>query len=815
MRYSDRTPPDGKAGNREPEKERLKNQLSAIVEFSDDAIIGVSKDLRITSWNTGAENIYGYTAEEVLDHHPDFLLPDNKKKEVQHYLRDVFKGHTIRHFETQRLHKNGTIIQISLSVSPLKDENGTITGAATIGRDITEQKIKEWALRESEEKYRSIFEYSGDGIFLMKEEILDCNQQIVQMLGYPKEELIGKRPEALSPKNQPDGSTSDREARRFITQALRGETPQFYWKHQRKNGELVDTQITLNHVKTSKGSRIIAMVRDISEQIQHQRELEQRNDEIRAQNTEFQILNKELAETNEALKASENKFRTLFNSISDAIFIHDFQGHFLEINQQACNQLGYSKKELLNMDPSQLDSRGYARKFPLRLEKLKQQGQLFFETQHVSKDGKHIPTELHARMIQFNAKPAILTVARDITRRKEAERKIQQFNRELIQAKEHAEESDRLKSAFLANMSHEIRTPMNGIIGFAQLLKTPNLSEEKQNEFIEIIDSRSQQLLQIINDIIDISMIEANQLQLQPSEMVLNDLMEELYLFHSQLLENHSEKKVACFYRAPLKADECLIHSDAHRLRQILSNLLSNAIKFTHAGQIEFGYQLHQPDKLLFYVEDTGIGIPDSAKEKIFERFRQADDSITRSYGGTGLGLALTRKLVERMGGEIWVESTQGVGTCFCFTLPYKPLPNSSSQEDLLTASTPIYDWSRHTILVVEDDPSSQKLIREMLEPTGGSVIMANNGYRAWEVIQGEAAPSLILMDIKLPDQDGLELTRNIKKHHPNLPVIAQSAYAMSHDRNKCLQAGCDDYLSKPLDPSRLLDRINRQLKKS
>jgi len=544
--------PAGNSENKKTEEVRLKNQLSAIVEFSDDAIIGVSRDIRITSWNAGAENIYGYTAEEVMGQTPDFLLPDNKKDEVYNYLTDVFKGHSIRHFETERLHKTGKIIQISLSVSPLKDEQGNITGAATIGRDITKEKMKEWALLESEEKYRSIFEYSGDGIFLMRERIIDCNQRAVKMLGYEKEELVGKRPEFLSPKNQPDGSVSVREGRRFIAAALRGETPQFLWKHQRKNGELIDTEITLNHVNTSQGGMIIAVLRDISEQIQHHRELEERNIEIRAQNTELRALNKELAETNEKLK----------------------------------------------------------------------------------------------------------------------------------QAKLHAEESDRLKSAFLANMSHEIRTPMNGIIGFAQLLRSPKISEEKRDEFVEIIETRSRELLQIINDIIDISMIEANQLQLQSTAMVLNDLMEELYNYHSQILKNHTEKQIECTYQAPLKGDKNLIISDIKRLRQIFTNLLSNAIKFTHSGHITFGYELHQPHELLFFVKDTGIGIPRSAQEKIFERFRQADDSITRSYGGTGLGLSLTIKLVEMLGGQIWVESTPEVGSCFYFTLPYEQPhsnPKSSS----------------------------------------------------------------------------------------------------------------------------------------
>ena len=802
------------------EKAKLRRELSAIVESSDDAIISVSRDIRVTSWNAGAENIYGYTPDEVMGCKPDFLVPEHRKNEVSDYLEDVFQDKTIRHFETERLRKDGQMIHISLSVSPIKDEQDQIIGAATIARDITERKKSDLALQASEEKYRSIFEYSGDGILLMRETIIDCNRQAEKIFGYSKEELIGRHPEELSPVKQPDGSSSASEGKRFINQAIHGNLSQFYWKHQRKGGGLVDTEITLNRVHTEKGYALVAVIRDISEQVEHQRELERRSEEIRTQNEEFVALNEELSEANErlerinqALASSEKKFKTLFNSASDAIFIHNFQGSILEANERGCKRLGYSRKEILEMSPSSFESPRFARKFPNRLKKLQEKGYLFAETEHISRSGKVIATEINARVINFNKQKAVLVIARDITKRKKAEQRIAKNNRELIRAKEKAEESDRLKSAFLANMSHEIRTPMNGILGFTQLLRRPAIAEEKQREYLDVIESRSRELMQIINDIIDISVIEANQLTLNREEMGLNDLLNELQVFFQQSLDNHPEKQINLTHHAGLDDNQSLILADHHRVRQIFSNLLNNAIKFTSSGFIRFGYELSNNDELLCYVEDTGIGIPREAQPWIFERFRQADESITRSFGGTGLGLAITRELVEKHGGKIWLRSQQGKGSCFYFTLPYEPMGIQPIEEKKQTTAEH-YHWEGHTLLVVEDDPASQHLIKEILEPTHATILITGDGRQALKALENGHSITLILLDLQLPDQSGLELTQRIKKSHPQIPIIAQTAYAMRQDKQKTLEAGCDDYISKPLKTNLLLNKIDHFLEK-
>jgi len=290
------------------EKEGISRRLSAIVNSSDDAIISVSKDIKIQSWNKGAEEIYGYEADEVTGKTPDFLVPNDRREEIKDYLENVFKGKPIEHFETIRIRKDGKPVNISLSVSPIFNEQNEITGAATISRDITEQKRNEERLRESEAKYRAIFEHSGEGFLLMKDKILDCNKQATRLFSYSKKELIGKDPvKDLSPEKQPHGENSISEGKQYIHKAFEGEIQQFYWKHQTKNGNLIDTEITLNGIDTGSEKYIIAIVHDISDHIEHQRQLKEKNEEIQAQNEEYVTLNEELNEANAKLQETVNE----------------------------------------------------------------------------------------------------------------------------------------------------------------------------------------------------------------------------------------------------------------------------------------------------------------------------------------------------------------------------------------------------------------------------------------------------------------------------------------------------------------------------
>lgn len=385
------------------------------------------------------------------------------------------------------------------------------------------------------------------------------------------------------------------------------------------------------------------------------------------------------------------------------------------------------------------------------------------------------------------------------------------INAELLKAKSKAEESDRLKSSFLANMSHEIRTPMNGIIGFANLLASENLDIEKKQHYISIINSSAGQLLTIISDIIDISKIEAGQLDIVNSSFNVNDIIEDIRVqFENEII---SKNKTEVELETDTPSHGQIINSDVVRIKQIMSNLVGNAIKFTHKGFVKFGYQIEEQN-LIFYVEDSGKGISKDQLEVIFERFRQEDTSNTKEYGGTGLGLSISKALVEKLGGELNVKSIKGKGTSFYFNIPIKKKQQPENESIVKTNDIESINWQGKSILVVEDTDITRVLLNEILEPTHVEINLTDLGLEAIEICKNKL-PDLVLMDIQLPDISGFEATVKIKKFAPNLPIIAQTAYAMSSDDALAKSHGCNDYIAKPYNRKKLLLLIDKYLNQS
>jgi signal transduction histidine kinase len=386
-----------------------------------------------------------------------------------------------------------------------------------------------------------------------------------------------------------------------------------------------------------------------------------------------------------------------------------------------------------------------------------------------------------------------------------------QNNIELLLAKDHAEESDRLKTAFLQNMSHEIRTPMNAIMGFSTLLVKQYNNKPKLEKFSEIINQRCNDLLDIINDILDIAKIESGQLPINTEECKLDELFAELTSFFTEHQKRIDKQHIKFSMQAFCVPDENTIDIDKVKLKQIFINLIGNAFKFTDSGSIEGGCK-YLRGQLMFYVSDTGIGIPKDKQEAVFERFTQLNQGTSRNIGGTGLGLSIVKGLVVLLGGTIALRSEQDKGSTFSFTIPYKTL-QPRLHTPIASEEVHEYCFCNKTILIVEDDLYNAEFLKEILTSIGVNVLHTVYDKEAIHITQTQPL-DLILMDIRLPDMDGYDVTRQIKLQKPKMKIIAQTAYASHDERKKAIHAGCNDYISKPTNQELLLTMISKQLSK-
>ncbi len=396
-----------------------------------------------------------------------------------------------------------------------------------------------------------------------------------------------------------------------------------------------------------------------------------------------------------------------------------------------------------------------------------------------------------------------------IKKERRYQRILRREQEDLVFARQKAEESDRLKTAFLSNMSHEIRTPMNAILGFSNLLSHPGVTEREKEEFVSLIKINGKNLMSLVEDIIDISKMESGQFEIHNAPCQLHQVLEDVYSAFTDEMSRRGITNLKLYLKKGISDERIQILTDAVRLKKVLNNLVGNAIKFTDKGYIEFGYSLNNEHFIQFYVKDTGIGLPPGKEKEIFNHFSKFSQNEDKLYGGTGIGLTIARHLVKHMGGDIWVEPQTTQGTTFFFTIPFQKIM-APSQTKLQPWTNSYINWEGKTFLVAEDEEDNFRYLEVALSLFNASLIWARDGKEAVEVFKKIDNIDLVLMDIKMPGMDGYEATRQIKKINKSVPVIAQTAYAMLGERELSLNAGCDEYISKPINYQDLLDLIQR-----
>jgi PAS domain S-box-containing protein len=499
-------------------------------------------------------------------------------------------------------------------------------------------------------------------------------------------------------------------------------------------------------------------------------------------------------------KENKKRYQELADMLPQSIFETDNMGNYTYVNKAWFNVFGYSMTEL---------KRGITLKATLKNDSgtdvLQNDRLEDANFTAIRKDGSQFEVSVYSDHIikegEITGKRGIIIDISDKNK----------YIRELQHETDKAQTSDQLKSSFLANMSHEIRTPMNSILGFSNLLASEEVPDDQKREFVQFIQSSGELLLNLVDDIIDIAKIEAGELKITKKECNLNVLFNELFKTFNETKKKLNKSSIELKLSLDEENPVLLFKTDPFRLRQILTNLIGNALKFTDKGSIQIGYKVILQEKLEFFVKDTGVGLSREELDIIFERFKRTNFSEEKNIKGTGLGLTISKNLVGLLGGEMWVDSTPGKGTTFYFTLPYlkitKPLFHDS--DDTPESN---YNWKDKTFLIVEDDPNSMKFLAELLKKTNANLLEAYSGNQALEVCSN-LIPDIIIMDIQLPQMDGFEATHRIREINPDIPIIAQTAFAMAGDREKITNSGFDDYISKPIDGKQLFPKINSLLK--
>ncbi len=747
-----------------------------------------------------------YNAETPdIQEHITWYLPEYQEM-IRNKIQDLIDHNIPLEYEARFKALDGTI-KWGKAHGQSVYKNGKCVKILGTFQDISEQKIAELRLKDSENKLRSFIDQSLDAIAISDSDgtILNWNNSQEKLTGYSFNEVsklkIWDIRSKISVLKSPPNNTENK-FNTFIKdvneKGFKGNEKPISVDIRKKDGSIITIQQIAFPIETQEKLMIGFITRDITE--------------IKAYEKKLLNVNKQLSLAKDTAEKSSKNLSLSLKATNATVFNYNISSSDMSCTPEMFYHFGYNDNEvptdfggffgLVHPDdiPSVYETLG------AHLEG--KTDEFFHEFRVRTKQGDYTWIDTRGKIVEYTSdgKPkSIIGVSRDISY-------IVNSKQELIAAKEKAEESDRLKSAFLANMSHEIRTPMNGILGFTGLLKNKNLSNLEQQKYIDIIQKSGDRMLSTVNDIIEVSKIETGQITPQLGKLNINEQLQ----YHLNFFTPEARSKgLELNFSPTLPDNKACLETDCTMFNSIITNLLKNAIKYTHEGKIDFGY-IPGNNQIEFFVKDTGIGIESDRLEAIFDRFIQADIEDRSAYEGSGLGLSISKAYVEMLGGKIWAESEiseSNSGSVFHFIIPVNKnnndncdcLDNKKNKGKLVK--------NKYKILIVEDDSDALTYLAIILKDISDEILFANSGKEAVKLTRNHNDIDLILMDIKMPFMNGFEATRQIREFNSTIPIIAQTAYALKGDKELALEAGCNEYISKPIDADELKAIISRYTK--